>query len=403
MNPSTPGGVFILKWFVVLKYLPLVLKNSLRSRRRSLLTILSIALSLCLLGVLGALYFMFYLSEASDQQALRLVVRNRVSLARPLPFYYGQRIRQVPGVDEVIILQWFNGTYKDARDMRNFFARFATEPEKLFTVYPEYQVPPDQRQAFIEQRTACMVGRKLAQRLGFQLGDRITILGDIYPVDLEFVVRAIYDSERDNENLFFHYDYLSEALGDSYFSDQVGNFSLRAARAEDVPGIAEAVDAMFRNSTVPTKTETERQFEVSFLAYLGNVKLFLLAICSAVTFTILLVSGNTMAMSIRERVREVGILKTLGFTRRTILALIISEAVTMALIGGVIGLLIADGLCRVLRTMPSMYADMGRVQLPASMWGVCLAVAVLVGVLSSIMPAWGAARRPIVEALRFND
>jgi len=388
---------------VVWKFLPLVLKNSARSRRRSVLTIVSITLCLCLLGVLGAFYHMFFLSEATDQQALRLVVRNRVSLARPLPLYYGQRIREVPGVQEVMVLQWFGGTYKDTRDMRNFFPRFAAEPDKLFTVYPEYRTPPEQQKAFIEERTACLIGRKLAERLGFKFGDRITIQGDIFPVDLEFVVRAIYDSERDNENLIFHYDYLREALKGQEGGDMVGTFVLRAERAGDVERIATTVDGMFRNATLQTKTETERQFELSFLGFLGNVKLFLLAVSSAITFTILLVSGNTMAMSVRERVREVGILKTLGFTRRSVMTLIVGEAVAIALIGGVLGLLLAGGLCSLLRQSPSTFADMSRVRLPGSMWIVCLAVAASVGVVSSVVPAWSAARRSIVEALRFTD
>ncbi|MCP5116844.1 MAG: FtsX-like permease family protein, partial [bacterium] len=157
------------------------------------------------------------------------------------------------------------------------------------------------------------------------------------------------------------------------------------------------------NSAWQTKTETEKQFELSFLAFLGNVKLFLLSICSAITFTIMLVSGNTMAMSVRERVREVGILKTLGFTRGTILGIIVSESVVISMIGGVLGLLIATGFCAALRQAPSIFTDMSRVALPGMMWGVCLGVSVLIGLLSSLVPAWNASRLSIVEALGSND
>ncbi len=320
----------------MIKFLPLVVKNSLRSRRRTILTVLSIAASLCLLGVLGALYHMFFLSQETDQQALRLVVRNRVSLARPLPLYYRRKIKQVPGVREVMVFQWFGGTYKDSRDMKNFFPRFAVDADKLFAVYPEYVTPPEQQRDFLRERTACLVGRKLADRLGFHLGERITIKGDIYPVDLELTIRGIYESSRDNENLFFHNDYLREAMAGPR-GEMVGTFAIRVERAEDVPAVAEAVDAMFRNATMQTKTETEKQFELSFLSFLGNVKLFLLAICGAVTFAILLVSGNTMAMSVRERVREVGILKTLGFTRGAILTMIVGESIFIPLVGGLFG------------------------------------------------------------------
>ncbi len=385
------------------RFFSLVVKNSLRSKRRSILTILSIAASLCLLGVLGALYYMFFLTEATEDQALRLVVRNRVSLARPLPFSYREKIRQIPGVKEVMVFQWFGGTYKDARDPNNFFPRLAVDADRLFTVYPEYRVPEDQKQAFLRERTACLIGRKLANRLGLKLGDKVQLVGDIFPVTLELTIRGIYDSERDNENLFFHNDYLQELTKSLGWGEWVSTYVIRAETIDDVPRIAEAVDAMFRNSPAQTKTETEKQFEVSFLAFLGNVKLFLLSVCGAVTFTILLVSGNTMAMSVRERVREVGVMKTLGFERGTILGVIVAEAVLISLIGGVLGLLLAAGLCEVMRRMPSTFTDMSRVAMPAEVWGLAMLVAALIGVVSSIVPAWNAANRPIVEALRYED
>ncbi len=385
------------------RFFSLVVKNSLRSKRRSILTILSIAASLCLLGVLGALYYMFFLSEATEDQALRLVVRNRVSLARPLPFSYREKIKQIPGVKEVMVFQWFGGTYKDARDPNNFFPRLAVDADRLFTVYPEYRVPEDQKQAFLRERTACLIGRKLANRLGLKLGDKVHLVGDIFPVTLDLTVRGIYDSERDNENLLLHNDYLQELTKSLGWGEWVSTYVIRAETIEDVPRIAEAVDAMFRNSPAQTKTETEKQFEVSFLAFLGNVKLFLLSVCGAVTFTILLVSGNTMAMSVRERVREVGVLKTLGFQRGTILGVIVAEAVLISLIGGFLGLLLAAGLCEMMRRMPSTFTDMSRVKMPGEVWLLAMAVAAMIGVISSIVPAWNAAKRPIVEALRYED
>ncbi len=385
------------------RFFSFVVKNSLRSKRRSILTILSIAASLCLLGVLGALYYMFFLSEATEDQALRLVVRNRVSLARPLPFSYREKIKQIPGVKEVMVFQWFGGTYKDARDPNNFFPRLAVDADRLFTVYPEYRVPEDQKQAFLRERTACLIGRKLANRLGLKLGDKVHLVGDIFPVTLDLTVRGIYDSERDNENLLLHNDYLQELTKSLGWGEWVSTYVIRAETIDDVPRIAEAVDAMFRNSPAQTKTETEKQFEVSFLAFLGNVKLFLLSVCGAVTFTILLVSGNTMAMSVRERVREVGVLKTLGFQRGTILGVIVAEAVLISLIGGFLGLLLAAGLCEMMRRMPSTFTDMSRVKMPGEVWVLAMVAAAMIGVISSIVPAWNAAKRPIVEALRYED
>jgi len=348
------------------------------------------------------MYHMFYFREASPEQALRLITMNRISLANPLPVSYRERIKQVPGVREVTVYQWFGGTYKDARDMRNFFGRFSVEPEKLLTMYPEYRVPEDQRKAFLAERTACMVGRPLADRLGFKLGDRISIVGDIFPVTLEFTVRAIYDSPRDNENLFFHHEYLRESLSPGR-RDMVGTFGILAESAEAVPRVSKAVDAMFRNSPQQTKTDTERAFELAFLSYLGNVKVFLLSICGALTFTVLLVSANTMAMSVRERIREIGILKTLGFTSDAILGIILGESVVIALIGGALGLLLATGVCGVVAQAPTLFADMKSLEVGPSVVAIGLGLAVLIGVVSCTIPAWAASRRPIVDALRVAD
>jgi putative ABC transport system permease protein len=384
------------------RHLPLILKNSIRNKRRSLLTVISIAASLCLLGVLMAIYHSFYHAPASAEQSLRLLSRNKVSLANPLPISYLARIEQVDGVDAAMIFQWFGGTYKDARDPANFFGRFAVEADKLGRIFPEYRLPEDQRAAFLAERQACVVGRKTAERHNMKLGDRVTLVGDIFPVTLELIIRGIYDAPRDNENMIFHYKYLDESLT----ADRrgfVSTFSIRMRSADDATRIAKTVDDMFRNAPLQTKTETEKAFELSFLAFLGNVKAFLLSICGAVTFTILLVAGNTMAMSVRERIKEVGILKTLGFTRGTILSMLIGESVIMSLIGGSIGLGLASGMLSLARQMPSTFADMSRMYLPPSVVAIGLLVAVSIGFVSSVIPAWGASRKSILDALRVTD
>ena len=388
------------------RHLSLIFRNSIRNRRRSLLTIVSIGVSLCLLGLLIAIYRAFYFSEATPDQALRLVARNRVSLANPLPLSYEQRIKQVSGVKEVTIFQWFGGTYKDARDPANLFARFATEADKFATVYPENKLSAEELKAFNSEPTACIVGYKTAQKHNLKLGDRITIVGDIFPVNLELVLRGIYTGPVDNETLFFNFKYLNESLAKSSSSgmaDQVGTFVIRMERPEDANSISKSVDDMFRNSTAQTKTETEQAFGLSFLSFLGDVKLILLSICAAVTFTILLVSGNTMAMSVRERVREVGVLKTLGFTNGAVLWLLIGEAIIIALIGGAVGVALASGLCALVRTLPSTFADLSQLRVTFSVAAICLLVAGMIGLISSFIPAWGASRRPIIDALKFSD
>lgn len=389
----------------MLRYWPLILKNILRNRRRSALTVLSVAASFCLLGVLMSMYHMFFFSAPESGQELRLVVRNRISITNSMPASYEQRIRQVQGVRAITVFQYFGGAYKDSRDMKNYFARFGVEPEKFFIISPHYRIPEEQQKAFQRERTACIVGRGIADRLNLKLGDRITLVGDIFPVTLDLTVRGIYDCQSDDQDLFFNYEYLRESMAQRNRGqlDQVGMFVLIADNAQSVPRITDTVDAMFENSPAETKTETERAFALGFLSFLGDVKLMLMGVCGALTFTVLLVSANTMAMSVRERVREVGILKTLGYSRLAVLGILLSESVLVALIGGILGLGIASGILSTLRGAPAMFVNLKALALPLWVVGASLLLAVAVGLASSFVPAWNAARRPIVTCLRFTD
>jgi putative ABC transport system permease protein len=389
----------------MLRYLSLMVKNSLRNRRRSILTIGSIAVSLCILGVLMAMYRALFFGEATPAQALRLVCRHRVSLTQPMPIAYRQKIERIPGVREVMVWQWFGGTYKDSRDSRNFFARFGAEPEHIFKIFPEWTIPDDQKRAFQQERTGCLVSKALADKLNFKLADRITLVGDIFPVTLELKVVGIFDDPDHGQVLYFNREYLRESIGSTKASsDQVGAFLIEAASAEDVPRIAEAVDREFDNSPAPTKTESERAFQLSFASFLGNLKVFLMAICGAVAFTILLVSANTISMSVRERIREVGIMKTLGFTPGAILWIILGEAGVISLIGGALGCVLAELMCVGIRTSPAGNFMQGVATLGVTpiVGALCLGTALLIGLASSFIPAWGASRTSILEALRYS-
>lgn len=385
----------------MLRYLPLIAKNALRNRRRSILTICSIAASLCLLGVLLAMYHAFYFSDPPAAQARRLVTRNKVSLAVPMPIFYRQRIQQVPGVLAVGVSQWFGGVYKDERDQNNFFARFAAEPDRLFELYSEFRVPDEEKKAFIRDRTGCMLGKKLADRLGLKVGDRMTLRGDIFPGTFDFTVRAIYDADENNESMYFNLDYLFESLPAGR-KDFAGTFTILADSTDSVPRIARTIDDTFANSTAQTKTESERAFQLSFVSFLGNVKMFLLSICAAVTFTILLVSGNTMAMSVRERIREVGVLKTLGFTPRAVLGIIVAEAALISLIGGALGCGLAWIMCAGVRHSPAFILQLRTLTIVPPVAAACLLIALLIGVVSSMIPAWNASRTSILDALRYS-
>ena len=386
----------------MLRYLPLIPKNCWRNRRRTILTVASIGVSMCLLGVIISMYHAFYLSNPTPYQALRLVVRNRVSLTQAIPLAYMERIKRIPGVREVMISNWFNGTYKDNRDPKNQFARFTIEPEKLFTIFGEFRIPEDQKKAFIQERTACVVGRDLANTFGFKVGDRIHLTGDIYPGDFEFTIRGIFDSPESSDVMYFNKEYIDQSLPERR-RGQVGMFDILIDDPQSASRIAQAVDDEFRNSTAQTKTETEQAFVVGFLSFLGNVKMFLLAICAAVMFTILLVSANTMAMSVRERVREVGVLKTLGFTPGAVLGLILGEACAISLAGGALGFVISTLLLRALTKTPFGGFLPPIPLLEPSVALACLATAALIGMASALVPALGASRTSIVEALRTAD
>src|SRR5579863_852778 len=322
----------------MLRYLPLILRNSWRNRRRTILTIASVGISMCLLEVMISLFHAFYVSAPAPEEALRLVTRNKISLTQVFPESYARQIEHISGVRLVMYNQWFGGVYKDARDPNNFFARMAVEPEKLFTMYPEYRIPEDQKKTFERERASCVIGRDLANKFHFQIGDRIPVIGDIFPGNFEFTVRGIFESPRASDLLYFNREYLEQSMQPG----RRGNINSMYVLIDD-PGhsatVAQAIDDQFHNATNQTKTESEQAYILGFVALLGNVKMMLIWISAAVMFTILLVSANTMAMSVRERVREVGVLKTLGFTSSAVLGLILGEAALISFAGGTIGFL----------------------------------------------------------------
>jgi putative ABC transport system permease protein len=384
------------------RYFSLAFKNSLRNRRRSILTIASMAVSLCLLGVLMAMYHALFLKNQTPGQAMRLVTRHKVSLTLTLPVAYEARIRAIPGVKETSVWNWFGGTYKDNRNAKNFFGRLGVEPKPFMTIRTQMQMPDDQRKAFITNRTACIVSQDLADKLQLKLGDRITLIGDIYPVTLDLTLVGIYNDPDATSTLFFNWEYLRDLLPVGR-RNNISTVAILADNANVVPGIARAIDTMFEDATPPTKTESEAQFALGFVKLLGNIKVFLLAICGAVTFTILLVSGNTMAMSVRERIKEVGVLKTLGFNNDAILGMIIGEALSISLIGGFIGLVLASMLSVVVGkaaggTLPQLH-DLSVTPLTGL---VGLLVAAFIGVISSFVPAWNAARTNILDSLKYS-
>ena len=387
----------------MLRLLPLILKNTLRSKRRSILTILSVTMSFTLLGVLFAMYNALFFSDPTPSQALRLITRNRISLTVSMPSSYKQKIKTIPGIRDLYISQWYGGQYKDqSADRRNNFARFAVEPEDFFKVQTDLTLPDPEKQAFLRERTACIVGRSLGDKLGLKVGDRITLKGDIFPGAMELNLRGIFDDLNNGDNLYFNLEYLQQSLPATR-RDFAGIFIILAKSKEDVSSVQRDVDEMFKNAPTQTRTETEAAFALSFVSFIGNVKVFLLAICAAVTFTILLVSANTMAMSVRERIREVGVLKTLGFTNGGILTLILGEAVILSIVGAMLGCLVASILAAGVGANAGPFiAQLRNLTLTPATIAFILAFSVVVALISSFGPALNAARTNILDTLKYS-
>jgi putative ABC transport system permease protein len=264
-------------------------------------------------------------------------------------------------------------------------------------VAADKEVAPEQIKAWKQDRTGCLVDQALADKHGWKLGDRVLLQGNIFPANLELTIRALYKIDPPNNSLYFNAKYLEESVG--FFKDRAGFYFTRVDSPQSVATASRAIDDMFHNLTEPTKSESEKAFQLDFIATLGNVKAFILGICGAVVFTILVVSANTMAMSIRERTREVAVLRTLGFTRRRILSLYLSESVTLALIGGVAGVVLGAGAMLLFTRLPGVLVPAAmKVTLPIAV--LALGVAGLVGLVSALVPSYNASRTNIVEGLR---
>jgi putative ABC transport system permease protein len=373
-----------------------VTKNAFRNKRRSVLTVFSIAFSLLLLTLMMTIWRGFYLDQGSAESAQRLVVRHRVSLTFSLPSFYREKIRALPGVKAVVPVSWFGGIYKDQKP-ENFFAQFSTDPEEFFKVYRDVQMPAEQLAAWQHDRQGAIVDDTLAQKYGWKLGDRIVLQGTIYPLNAELNIRGIYHSNPALKSVYFHTKYVEESV--NFFKGQAGTFSVLVDSPSDVSKVASAIDDMFRNSPQPTKAESEKAFGLEFVAMMGNVKAFILSICSAVVFATLLVSANTMAMSIRERTREVAVLKTLGFTRGNVLGLFVSEAVALSLAGGLIGVGLGWFLVYGLTHSPQFFSFFP-LKVTFGIWLAAMLTSGLVGLVSSALPSYHASQVNIVDGLR---
>lgn len=384
-----------------MKFLPYIIKNVLRHKLRSLFTILSIAVSLFLVTVLYSYVTVQDELGGKTQQYNRLIVTHSEGLTFPIPVAYVDRIRSVPGVEAATQFAWFGGKYQDDRVP---FGQFATDPRNIVKIMTEYELPPEQLAAWQRDKTGCVVGDKIARKRGWKIGDKILLKGDIYPVNLELTVDGIYGGPEtaDREMLWYHYTYLDELLKKekSIFAGNAGTVFLKVESADILPTVMQAIDTKFANSDSPTRTMTEKAFQQSFVQMLGNIRAYILNVSMAVVFSLVFVAGNAMAMSMRERTREVAVLKAIGFSRSMVLSLVLSEAVLVALAGGILGVLAAKLLFDWSDLTLSGIPGITTFYVPNSTIGVAIGLSALIGLLSGLVPAWRAAQVSVVNGLR---
>lgn len=369
-------------------------RNCWRSKRRSLLTILSLGFSFLLLTLMMTIWRTFYIDPWSTVSARHIVCRHRVSLALPLPAYYRDKIRSIPGVVDVIPLNLFDSDYKGATP--DDFSKIGTDPNEYLNAYPEYQIPPEQVAAWKKDPAGAIAGSELAQQHHWKLGDRLTIQGGELPVTLELNLRGTFKSPFPVRAIYFPWAYVQQAA--HYAKDQL--YLIQADSPESVSRISREVDSMFHNSPEPTRTEAEQAFDIGLIAMFGNVKAFILSICLAVLFATLLVSGNTLAMSIRERTREVAMMRSLGFTPRLVRTLFFAEAATLTVSGWLFGTLAAYGLVFALAHARAAGPFAVLLKIPLTTLAVSLPVAGLVALVSAAVPSYRASRVNIVQGLR---
>ena len=380
-----------------MKYLWLVIKSARRSKRRTILTVLSVAIAVFLFASLRAVLDGFSAAvEASS--STRIVTQRSTSLFFSMPISHAEAIRNTPGVQDVTWASWFGGVYKDSR---NFFAQYAIEPESYLRIYPEIVLTSEERKAFLDDRTGCIVGDGLARTYGFKVGDKITLQVGIPTYgtsDFDYTVRGIYRSGGaavDNQSMMFHWKYADER---STQKGLAGWYIAQIANPDQAAQVAGAIDRKFASSPFETKTDTERAFQNTFVSMVGNINLLIGSIALAVVITTLFVAGNTMAMSVRERTTEIAVMRTLGFQSATIFLMVAGEGLLMALTGGLIGAILAR-----LIVNPGFFPAGGFIpEITVSNSNVAIGVGLsaAIGMVAGLIPATIASRLKIVDALR---
>lgn len=378
--------------------LKLLLRNAFRHRLRTLLTVGGIAVAILAFGLLRTVITAWHAGVAASS-ASRLVTRNAISLIFPLPLSYKEKIRSVDGVSIVSYGNWFGGVYIEEK---NFFANFAVEPRSYFDLYPEFLLSDDERAAFFRERKACVAGQKLAKRFGWKIGDTIILKGTIFPGNWEFILHAIYqgkDKTIDENQFFFHWEYLNETLRKTIArrADQVGFYMIGVKRPDQAAATAEAVDGLFKNSYAETLTETEKAFQMSFVSMSEAIITVILLVSYVIIVIIMAVVANTMAMSVRERMGEYAVFKTLGFGSGYLAGLILGESLTLTAVGGLIGIGATFPAAAAFGQAVGQFFPIFHVS-AETIW-MDMAAAAIVGVAAAVIPIWRVVQVRIADGL----
>ena len=375
-----------------------ILKNGLRNKRRATLSILSVAVSLFLLVTLLVALREVTVPPEDIGAALRVVVRNKISIATFLPARQRAIIERIPGVVAVSPFSWFGGKYKGEEQMS--FAQFALDPKELRPLFGEAKMPEAQYAAFEADQTACILGKLTADKYQLKIGDRVQLTSTIYPCAIELKLVGIYSGTVDDRNLLFHHKYLDEACGSPGW---VNTWWVKAASIDDMPRVTQAINRVFANTSAEVRAETERAFQLSFVSMWGNIKIFVHSICTVVVFTLVLVTASTMSMAIRERLRELAILKALGFGRGELFAFILAESFGLAMLGALVGVggawlfFTHVSIARLTQNIFITFEVTARIIATATL------VAAGLGLAASFAPAWAVARMSVVQGLRTLD
>ena len=377
----------------------LVLRNAFRHRLRTTLTIVGIIVAITAFGLLRTIVDAWYAGAEASSSA-RLITRSSVSLVFSLPLNYAQKIRQVEGVSSVAWANWFGGVYVSER---NFFAQFAISGASYLDMYPEFVLSDGERKAFLADRVGAVAGRKLADKYGWKIGDQIPLRGTIYPGTWTFTLRGIYDGAEagtDTSTFFFHFDYLNESIKRLYprRGDQTGVFVERLRDPEAAAAVSQAIDTTFRNSLAETLTETEKAFQLGFVAMSEAILLAIQAVSYVVIVIIMAVMANTMAMTARERYGEYATFKALGFSNGFVVMLIVAESLGIALLGGLLGVAFTFPMADVFAS--SVGSILTGFRVSETTIGLQVGAAFVIGLVAAAVPAWNAARIRIVDGLR---